>query len=143
MIFLKKAIINISTIQIQAASKQEEIVELITEAVIYKDSGDYYIIYEESEISGLEGTTTTLKINETKVSMKREGNNTSVMEFEKGKRYKTSYKTEYGNMFMELLTKKVETNINEEPLTMDIKIEYEIVIKDMFEGKNKMHIKVN
>lgn len=127
----------------QSSSKQEEIVELITEAVIYKEGEDYYIIYEESEISGLEGTTTTLKINNSSVSMKREGNNTSVMEFEKGKRYKTSYKTEYGNMFMELLTKNVITNINEDPLTMDIKIDYEIVIKDMFEGKNKMHIKVN
>ena len=100
------------------------------------------MVYDESEISGMEGTTTTLKIIDEKVHLRRLGNNSSLMEFEKGKRYRSQYKTPYGNMMMEMLTTNVNIFINENPFEIDIKIDYEILIKNMFEGKNSMRITV-
>ena len=65
------------------------------------------------------------------------------MEFEKNKRHRTQYKTPYGSMTMEMLTKSVDVYIKEEPLEIDITIEYEKKKKNMFEGRNSMHITVN
>ena len=61
---------------------------------------------------------------------------------DKGKRYRSQYKTPYGNMMMEMLTTNVNIFINENPFEIDIKIDYEILIKNMFEGKNSMRITV-
>jgi len=143
VIHLNKAIINIRTTQVDINTKQDEVIELITEGKFYKKNDAYYLVYDESEISGMQGTTTTLKIKGELVILRRIGSNSSIMEFEKNKRYKTQYKTPYGSMAMEMLTKNVNVYIREEPLQIDIKIEYDILIKNMFEGKNSMHIRVN
>lgn len=142
MIDLNKAIINIKTSQTDINTKEEDVIELITEGKFYKKNESYFLVYDESEISGMEGTTTTLKIIDEKVHLRRLGNNSSLMEFEKGKRYRSQYKTPYGNMMMEMLTTNVDIFINENPFEIDIKIDYEILIKNMFEGKNSMRITV-
>ncbi|MDK2804176.1 MAG: hypothetical protein PWR23_1180 [Peptostreptococcaceae bacterium] len=143
MIHLNKAIINIRTTQVDINTKQDEVIELITEGKFYQKSDAYYLVYDESEISGMQGTTTTLKIKDNQVVLRRLGSNSSTMEFEKNKRHRTQYKTPYGSMTMEMLTKSVDVYIKEEPLEIDITIEYDILIKNMFEGKNSMHITVN
>ena len=84
-----------------------------------------------------------LKIKDNQVVLRRLGSNSSTMEFEKNKRHRTQYKTPYGSMTMEMLTKSVDVYIKEEPLEIDITIEYDILIKNMFEGRNSMHITVN
>ena len=40
----------------------EERVNLETAATLYERGGKYYIAYEESELTGLEGTKTTVKL---------------------------------------------------------------------------------
>ncbi len=139
---MNKAIIKIKTSQTDKTTKQEDVIELITEGNFYKKNESYYLVYDESELSGMEGTTTTLKILDKNIYLRRRGTTSSIMEFEKGKRYKTQYKTPYGSMAMELLTTNVNVFIKEEPFEMDIKIDYEVMIKNMFEGKNSMHITV-
>ena len=67
MIHLNKAIINIRTTQVDINTKQDEVIELITEGKFYKKSDAYYLVYDESEISGMQGTTTTLKIKDNQV----------------------------------------------------------------------------
>ncbi len=143
VIQLNKTIINIRTTQVDINTKQEEFIELITEGEFYKKNDAYYLVYDETEISGMQGTTTTLKIKENQVDLKRLGSNSSTMEFQKNKRHKSHYKTPYGSMVMEMLTKNVDIYVQEEPLEIDINIEYDILIKNMFEGKNSMHITVN
>ena len=143
MIYLRETLINIKTVQLDFASKKEDVIELVTEGVFYEE-GDFSILsYDESEISGMKGTKTTLMIKEGFVSMKKNGSNTSLMEFEKGKRYKSSYKTPYGDMSMEILTKDVSISKAINPFNIEINIEYEIIVKGFFEGKNKMHIMVS
>ena len=56
---MNKAIINIRTTQVDINTKQDEVIELITEGKFYKKSDAYYLVYDESEISGMQGTTTT------------------------------------------------------------------------------------
>ena len=50
----------------------EERVNLETAATLYERGGKYYIAYEESELTGLEGTKTTVKLDGKTVTLIRE-----------------------------------------------------------------------
>ncbi len=92
---------------------EENVIELITQGKLYTKNGSYYLVYDETELSGMEGSTTTLKIQEHKISMKRFGNNSSSLIFEKGQRHRAEYITAYGDMSLEVMTDKVDINISE------------------------------
>ena len=82
--------------------------------------------YKESELSGLQGTTTILKfVDSGEIKLKRFGNQTSDMVFAKGKRFKTKYRTEYGTMSMEILTKDISVDILENPFDVRAVIQYD------------------
>lgn len=138
----RKAIINIVTTQINNLSNEEETIELMTEGDFIEDHRGFRLIYDETELSGMEGTTTTLDIEENKVIMSRLGSASSIMEFEKGKKHKTLYNTEFGNLYMEMHTTNIDILFKKNPLLIDIQIDYDIIVKNLFEGKNKMRIKV-
>ena len=73
-------------------------VELMTHgSLVHKDRA-YYIVYKETETTGYEGCTTTVKVAEdaSKVSMLRFGKQTSQLVVEKGTRHLCHYATDYG-----------------------------------------------
>ena len=49
--------------QQQFAGCDEENIDLQTAATLYERGGKYYIAYEESELTGLEGSKTTVKLD--------------------------------------------------------------------------------
>lgn len=53
------------------AGCDEERVNLETAATLYERGGKYYIAYEESELTGLEGTKTTVKLDGKTVTLIR------------------------------------------------------------------------
>ena len=55
------------------ADCDEEQIELETAATLYERGGKYYIAYEESELTGLEGTRTTVKLDGKSVALIRTG----------------------------------------------------------------------
>jgi len=138
----REVTINIKTIQTDSKGNSDDI-ELVTRGDIYEEDGVIYVVYEETELSGMEGTTTTLKIFDNQVVLKRLGQNTSDMIFEKGKRFKTKYKTFHGDISMELLTTAVDVNVDKKQCKVDVDIAYDINISGVFEGKNKMNIRIS
>lgn len=132
--------INVKTIQYNSAMEELDTIELRTEGAFYKRNGAYYVVYEESELSGLDGTTTKIKIKDGIVEIKRIGTHASTIVFEKGKRFQSSILTPVGNMYMEVMTSVVETDIEEEPVSINIDCEYLISIKGIFDGKNVIKV---
>ena len=84
---LEDVIINIKTVQYDSNSEEHDTIELRTEGKYYSDDGTDFLIYEESELSGLLGTTTEIKIKDNHVELNRIGEHESKMSFEKDKRY--------------------------------------------------------
>ena len=84
--------LSIHSTQCFEGSDQEEI-NLVTAARLYRRNGKYYITYDESEITGLVGTRTTLKIDGTTVSMIRTGTYPSEMLFAENQRHVGLYHT--------------------------------------------------
>ena len=70
----------------------EEQMELITEAQLYERNGVLYLIYEESEFTGMQGVKTRLRLAPDSLKLSRSNDNGagSEMRFEKGKRFENS-----------------------------------------------------
>lgn len=120
---------------------EESIIELVTEGKFYNKNGAYYLVYDESEISGMEGSTTTLKIQGEKVSMKRFGANTSNLIFEKGRKHISEYETMYGDMTMEIMTNSLDINISDTGKG-SIDLSYRLNIIDSLESSNQLTIDI-
>lgn len=121
---------------------EEEVIELITEGKYYKKGNTTYLVYQETELSGIDGCVTTLKITDDLIKMKRFGAASSEIQFEKGKRFNTHYNTPYGNVQMEVVTKKIENTLNTQDVTGFLNIEYNISLQGLLEGRNKINIEI-
>ncbi|QIB27725.1 DUF1934 domain-containing protein [Caloranaerobacter azorensis] len=138
---MKDVVLKIKGIQ-KNLDGEDNTIELITEGKFYKKNGAYYLVYEESEISGMEGSTTTLRIQDDKILMKRFGTSNSKLIFEKNKRHKTSYHTQFGDFDMEVMTNKIEVDISDLGKG-SIKLSYRLVISNAVESNNQLTIDIS
>ena len=122
-------------------SKKEEKIELLTDASFDKKDDCYIIIYDESDLTGMEGSKTKLKAEKDKLIMTKFGTVSSNIEFIVGKRYNTGYLTSLGLIDMEILTTKYETLITDEGVG-NIDIEYKVNLSGFEESLNKLHIEL-
>lgn len=105
----KKALISVW-------SKQEDdndAVEVVTPGKFYKEGCTYYAVYDETEISGMEGTTTTIQINEDSLLLIREGTTSAKMKFKNDEQCVSLYNTPYGMLELTIETKNLEINIDD------------------------------
>ena len=114
-------------------------IEIITRGKHYKKADCFYLVYDETELSGMEGSTTTLKIEGNMIYMKRFGKNQSRLVFEKGVNHKSIYQTDYGNMDMEVYTEKLDVKMDIKGIK-GIDISYRLSISGDIEMKNTLSI---
>ena len=69
---MKEVMVKITTNQVNEQG-EEDIMEFVTEAKLYKRGEAVYLIYEETELSGIPGCRTRLKCKPDEVQMKRYG----------------------------------------------------------------------
>ena len=122
----------------------EDQMEFVTEGKMYERNGSTYLVYEESEFSGMPGCKTTLKLSDGSIRMKRIGQGAAFgaeFVFEKGKRFTSNYRTPYGDFSMEVLTNDVVSNLSSEGFG-DIHIDYHVSLSGMTEGRNCLSIEV-
>jgi uncharacterized beta-barrel protein YwiB (DUF1934 family) len=100
--------------------------ELITQGNYFLKKGAYFIIYRESELTGMSGTTTTLKAEPTRVTLNRMGTSEQKQIFEQGVLHRGNYITPLGKMVMGVIPSKVEVNLTD--LGGSINLEYELEV---------------
>ncbi|MEA3423566.1 MAG: DUF1934 domain-containing protein [Bacillota bacterium] len=126
---------------ISSVEGEEDKIEFATEGEYQKNDDVITIMYEESEISGMKGSLTTLEVKDESIVMRRDGTASSEMMFEEGKRHESDYSTPYGVFKVELLTKKLESDFNEEG-SGTITIEYDMSIRGLSESSNRLIVEV-
>ncbi|WP_455539086.1 DUF1934 domain-containing protein [Terrisporobacter sp.] len=128
--------VNIHTIQYNEYGERNDIKVRAT-GTLYEKKDNTYVIYKEIE-DGNE-TTTSIKIESDKVTIKRFGEINSTMIFKENQTIDSSYATPQGMFVVE--TKTTKLNIfNEDDII--INVDYSIEIKDMFKGRNKIKISI-
>lgn len=134
-------IISIKGKQLYAEGGPDEM-ELVTAGVLRREGQDRYTIsYQESELTGLEGTTTVVQVDGGRVTLLREGNINSQMVFEEGERHLSMYETPYGSLSVGILTRRMRSTLGE--AGGDLEIDYAIEIDHLVAGQNifRMNVK--
>ncbi|MBU3179881.1 DUF1934 domain-containing protein [Clostridium psychrophilum] len=117
----------ISVVSKQSDSEEDgDSIEVVTPGKFYKKDNCYYAVYEESEISGMKGTTTTLKIDAEKFTLIRIGTTNTEMNFKKYVRDLTLYNTPHGALDLAVDTKELKMNVNDDG--GDVFIDYDMII---------------
>ena len=133
-------IISIKGKQLYAESSPEEM-ELVTSGTLKRDGlGGYTVSYQETELTGLEGTTTRLHIKGGQVTLLREGSINSQMVFEEGRRHLSMYETPYGALSIGVNTKRMRSTLDE--AGGDLEIDYAIEIDNLVAGHNLFRMNV-
>ncbi len=115
-------------------------IQLTTSGRLYRKNGRYYIMYKESELTGMEGSTTTLKIEDERVTMMRSGSYPSHMVFEKGKKHIGVFNTETGAMTIGIHARDIKNQIDDNGGSLTI--DYAIEVDYMLSGENLFRVDV-
>ena len=105
--------------------------ELVTEGSFYRDDQSYVLEYQESELSGMEGTTTRIRLNESSMSLERHGTYNAHFIFEKWKTYHGQYITPFGEVSMELFATGFGVDVDGDALQGKVDVEYEMQMGGM------------
>jgi len=117
----------ISVVSKQSDNEDDgDAIEVVTPGEFYKEDNCYYAVYEETEISGMKGTTTTLKIDEEKFTLIRTGTTNTQMNFKKYSRDLTLYNTPHGALDLTVDTKELKMNVDNSG--GDVFIDYDMII---------------
>ena len=98
--------------------------ETVNAGTFTEKNGYCYARYEETEASGMAGTTTTLKWNGSQVSLIRHGAYARHQEFTEGGTYTGDYRTPYLMIPLETKTKKVR--VRKLPFGWKLQLEYDL-----------------
>ena len=114
--------------------------ELVTEGKLAVQDGALCLSYEESELTGMEGTTTVFQVEPEKVTLLRLGSVQSEMVFEEGRRHMSLYSTPYGNMEIGVWARRLNSTL--ELTGGRLEIDYDIEINHMLAGQSLFRIDV-
>ena len=118
-----------------------EVTELATEGVMtIREDGEMVLTYQESEITGMEGTTTRFTIRGGTVVLERAGLIVSRMEFKQGERSSSFYETPWGTMEVDIVTTKLAHRFTERGGVMEIA--FTIAVNHQVTGENRFKVRV-
>ncbi|WP_300382590.1 DUF1934 domain-containing protein [Clostridium sp.] len=92
---------------------KEEVIEVVTLGEFIINEDGFRAVYEETEISGMGGTTTNLIMLNDELILEREGSTTAKMNFKKGENSISLYNTPYGLLDLQVHTEYLLMDVDE------------------------------
>ena len=120
--------------------QEPDVIELVTEGTMEFRDGGWDISYEESELTGLAGVTTTFRVEPGKVILERTGNLRSRMVFEKGVPHDSLYQMAFGALMITVCAKHLFFDIVPDGGLIDLV--YSIDIENSTAGTVDYHLDI-
>lgn len=118
-----------------------DVIEVITEGRYCTNGGKRYISYKESEMTGLEGVTTTLKVDGSQaVTLIRTGKSNSRLIIAKGERQLCRYGTDYGDLMVGISGCHIDSRLNDKG--GELSFNYTLDINSNLVSHNEIFISV-
>lgn len=121
-------------------NQQPEVIELVTDSILEFRDGGWDICYEESELTGMAGVTTTFRLEPGQVTLERKGKLSSQMVFRQGIPHESLYQMEFGALMLTVCAQMIEASIDENGGTVDL--QYAIAIENSDAGIVEYHLEV-
>lgn len=122
------------------AGQDPDVIRLDTEGNMSFSNGGWDITYEESELTGLEGVTTTFRVEPGTVKLIRTGKLASTMIFQEGVSYDSLYQMEFGALMLTVKATRVFYDIVEDGGVIDLV--YNINIENSEAGVIDYHLDI-
>ena len=120
--------------------QEPELIELVTEGTLEYRDGAWEIIYEESALTGLEGVTTTFRVEKDQLILKRTGQLRSEMLFRLGYAHDSLYQMPFGAFLMRVETLSLFYDIVPEGGSIDLC--YRVTIENTQTGTVEYHMDI-
>ncbi|MGN1017016.1 MAG: DUF1934 domain-containing protein [Faecousia sp.] len=120
--------------------QEPETIELVTEGTMDFRDGGWDITYQESALTGLEGVTTTFRVEPGKVTLSRTGRLHSQMVFQEGAVHESLYQTDFGALMLAVKATRVYFDIVPDGGMIDLV--YRIEIENTAAGEIDYHLDI-
>ena len=120
--------------------QEPDVIELVTEGTMEFRDGGWDISYEESDLTGLAGVTTTFRVEPNRVTLERTGNLRSKMIFELGVPHESLYQMAFGALMITVCAKQIQADISARGGVVDLV--YSIQIEGMEAGMVEYHLDI-
>ena len=117
-----------------------EIIELMTDGIMEFRNGGWDISYEESELTGLAGVTTTFRVEPGKVTLTRKGTLDSQMIFQENVVHESLYQMPFGALMLSVKATQVFFDIVPDGGVIDLS--YNISIENSEAGVIDYHLDI-
>ena len=117
-----------------------DVIELVTDGVMVRRTNGWDISYEESELTGLAGVTSTFRVEPGKVTLTRKGALNSHMEFVEGQVHDSLYQMPFGALMLSVKSTFVYFDIVPDGGTIDLS--YHISIENTQAGEIDYHLDI-
>ncbi len=137
---MKQSVVLAIRGQQKYADQEPEVIELVTEGWMEYRNGGWDISYEESELTGLAGVTTTFRVEPGRVVLDRKGALSSTMIFEEGVAHDSLYQMAFGALMLTVKATFVFYDIVPDGGTIDLS--YNIDIENTEAGVIDYHLDI-
>ncbi len=134
----KKVSITIDSTQI--VDGESDKTELFTVGTLEADKDGYKLCYDESEATGFEGSSVTVKLLPDSVTVMRTGKAVSTLIIERGKKHHCHYGTEFGDFLIGVNTDEIKNDLTENG--GEVYLKYTLDINSSLMSENEMRINV-
>ena len=124
----------------QYADQEPEIIELMTDGTMEFKNGGWDVSYEETELTGLAGVTTTFLVEPDKVTLSRTGALKSQMIFQQGVPHDSLYQMPFGALMLTVNATSVFFDLTPEGGVIDLV--YDITIENTEAGTIDYHLDI-
>lgn len=136
----KRAIISLKSFN---DIDKEDVIEVITPGEFFVMENGFKAIYEETELSGMNGTTTTLTMVGDSLVLEREGSTSAKMDFKKGETSVSMYDTPYGILDLQIHTEHLKIDIDENGGDIMAKYSMEFSGQPAITTKLSVNVRIN
>ena len=121
-------------------NRESDSIGLVPRGVMLRDGVVCTLSYQESKLTGMEGTLTTIQVEGEQVSMLRVGEYNTQMVFQTGRRHLSVYNTPYGAMEVGVNTRHLLAELKED--SGIIEVDYDIEVDHALAGRNAVQIEI-
>ena len=120
--------------------QEPDVIELVTEGVMEFRDGGWDISYEETELTGLLGVTTTFRVEPGKVTLTRTGKLFSQMVFQENVQHQSLYQMDFGALMLTVKANSVYYDLVPDGGVIDLV--YQIDIENTAAGVIDYHLDI-
>lgn len=117
-----------------------DVIELVTAGTMEKTADGWELCYEESDLTGLSGVTTTFTLEKEGITLTRTGKLNSQMVFREGVSHDSLYQAEFGALMITVCANRIKSNVTENGGVVDLS--YHIEIEHNAAGTIDYHLEI-